>query len=203
MLLLRQRAGEFNGRVQELAAQGIVAVGVNRRTEIDRLVGIEPDPKKILEFEALAQTFGYSLGVENLAERRIEVKHGASRPGRFDRGARHGRRGGGREKPMTVSLPGSVDIAIRPSHYKRLAEKIAGKPEERIVAYLMLRSLKQARYQPNNVGHFGLALPAYAHFTSPIRRYPDLLVHRAIRWLNEKRGPKGFRYALKEMEQLG
>ncbi len=61
----------------------------------------KPDPKKILEFEALAQTFGYSLGVENLSERRIEVKHGASRPQRFDRGARHGRRGGGREKPMT------------------------------------------------------------------------------------------------------
>ena len=54
----------------------------------------KPDPKKILEFEALAQTFGYSLGVENLAERRIEVKHGSSRPQqRFDRGARHGRRG--------------------------------------------------------------------------------------------------------------
>ena len=75
----------------------------------------KPDPKKILEFEELAQTFGYSLGVENLAERRIEVKHGSSRPQqRFDRGARHGRRGAGREKPMTVSLPGVMDIAIRP-----------------------------------------------------------------------------------------
>jgi ribonuclease R len=67
--------------------------------------------------------------------------------------------------------------------YQRLTAKIAGKPEERILSYLMLRSLKQARYSEQNVGHFALASPSYTHFTSPIRRYPDLIVHRLLREL--------------------
>ncbi len=145
----------------------------------------KPDPKKILEFEELAHGFGYTLGIENLAERSVAVKHGSVRPQRFDRGkrGRHGsaRRESSREKPMTVSVP-ALDIAIRPEHYQRLAEKIAGKPEERIVSYLMLRSLKQARYTAEALGHFALAFDQYTHFTSPIRRYPDLIVHRVLKW---------------------
>ncbi len=92
---------------------------------------------------------------------------------------------------------------IAPKEINRILASVVGKPEEELVETVVLRSMMQARYQPGNVGHFGLALGAYAHLTSPIRRYPDLLVHRAIKWLNDKRSAKGFRYGLEEMQHLG
>ncbi|HKX32930.1 MAG TPA: ribonuclease R [Blastocatellia bacterium] len=74
--------------------------------------------------------------------------------------------------------------------YQRLSKQIEGKVEERVLAYAMLRSLQRARYSAGNVGHFGLAAPIYTHFTSPIRRYPDLIVHRVLRELLKAGKPK-------------
>jgi ribonuclease R len=71
--------------------------------------------------------------------------------------------------------------AVKPRHFQRLVEKIQGKPEEKPIAFLMLRTMQKARYDPENLGHFGLAANYYTHFTSPIRRYPDLVVHRTLR----------------------
>jgi ribonuclease R len=71
--------------------------------------------------------------------------------------------------------------AVRPRHFQKLVERIAGKPEEKPIAFLMLRTMQKARYEPTNEGHFGLAAESYTHFTSPIRRYPDLVVHRSLR----------------------
>ena len=92
---------------------------------------------------------------------------------------------------------------VEPKQFNELIQQIKDRPDAAAITMTMLRSLTHAEYTPANIGHFGLALDAYAHFTSPIRRYPDLLVHRAIRHI--VRGGKAGRYdySPKEMERLG
>jgi len=122
-----------------------------------------PDPKRVMEFEEIATHFGYSLGVGALPVKRFRTAE---------------RKRDGRLVHKEVVLAGDLSISSR--NYQKLIAKVEGKPEERILSYLMLRSLKQARYSHENQGHFALAATSYTHFTSPIRRYPDLIVHRIL-----------------------
>jgi ribonuclease R len=127
----------------------------------------KPDAKRVYDFEVIAATFGHSLGVGPLPIQRMQFKS--------DRRASYGTG----KRPRELEIP--KEVHITPRMYQKLTEKIAGKPEERILSYLMLRSLKQARYSEENLGHFALAAASYTHFTSPIRRYPDLIVHRILK----------------------
>ena len=92
---------------------------------------------------------------------------------------------------------------VQPRDFTRMIRQTADRPDATAIMMTMLRSLTHAEYSPANVGHFGLALDAYAHFTSPIRRYPDLLVHRAIRHIVSGGKPGRYAYKPAEMERLG
>ncbi len=151
---------EFMLAANEAVASHLEQAGVASLFRIHE----KPDAKRVMDFEEIAASFGYSLGIGAIPVKRFPVK---------DR-----RRDGGKTRKDIVLADESVSISSR--NYQKLVAKIEGKPEERILSYLMLRSLKQARYSEDNRGHFALAAPSYTHFTSPIRRYPDLVVHRIL-----------------------
>jgi ribonuclease R len=160
-----------------LAANETVAAHLEQRG-VPSLYRIheKPDAKRIYEFETIAAGFGYSLGVGALPIKRVQT-----------RGDKRSHYGSGR-RPPTVELP--EEVHVTPRMYQKLVQKITGKPEERVLSFLMLRSLKQARYSEVNDGHFALAAPTYTHFTSPIRRYPDLIIHRILKWVLRHEAPE-------------
>jgi ribonuclease R len=98
---------------------------------------------------------------------------------------------------------GAPSSKISPRDYARLSSSIKKREDVHLIQTLMLRSMKQAAYRPDNTGHFGLALKHYGHFTSPIRRYPDLLVHRAIKHIINKRNNRDFPYDQNTMITFG
>ncbi len=179
--IVRSERGWAHRLIEEfmLAANECVATWIERQS-VPSLFRIHemPDPKRIVDFEETAAGFGFSLGIGSLPVRKLTM--------RSDR--RDSRRSSAEGRPSRPAQQQEVPerIPVTPQMYQRLTAKIAGTPEERILAYLMLRSLKQARYAEANEGHFALASPTYTHFTSPIRRYPDLIVHRILRALLDR-----------------
>ena len=163
---------EFMLCANECVARWIEASGVPGMYRIHEM----PDPKRIIDFEDAAAGFGITLGVGALPVKSVTMK--ADRRDQQRRGQQGRVAHKAREHEVSTA-----SIEVTPQMYQRLAAKIHGRPEERILSYLMLRSLKQAKYSEKNEGHFALAAPAYTHFTSPIRRYPDLVVHRIVKTL--------------------
>ncbi len=98
---------------------------------------------------------------------------------------------------------GSPSNKIASADYAVLSEEIQGRDDFHTIQTLMLRSMRQAVYKPENLGHFGLALTHYAHFTSPIRRYPDLLVHRALKHIVRKHKATDYHYTPDKMTHMG
>jgi ribonuclease R len=150
-----------------------------------------PGAKSILEFEEIARSFGQTLGIET-GEKTFH---------------RHRKRRDGTKSRRDTRVPSN--LAVSSKDYQKLIDRIKGRPEEKVLNYRMLRSFTQARYSELSKGHFALATDLYLHFTSPIRRYPDLIVHRILKSLIDggkttpyKQGLPGF-YSLEELAQLG
>ncbi|MBC8167460.1 MAG: RNB domain-containing ribonuclease, partial [Bryobacteraceae bacterium] len=133
-----------------------------------------PAANRLADFEEIASKFGYSLTTGGVPGKKLRTT------------TRH--RDGRKTQRETVQ--NQQDFTVSSRAYQKLVAKLEGQPEERILTYLMLRSLKQAKYSEDNKGHFALAAPCYTHFTSPIRRYPDLIIHRVLgAWLDRAEAP--------------
>lgn len=167
-----------------LAANEAVAAHLER-LDIPSVYRIHdpPNPAKVLEFQEAAAEFGYKLDAAEIQARRFQqVK----------------RTRDGRKVRKQIDVVDSINT-VPSTAYQKLVAQIEGKPEERIISYLLLRSMKQARYSAENKGHYALAADSYTHFTSPIRRYPDLIVHRLLTaWLLGQEPP----YSTEELVEL-
>jgi len=151
---------------------------VERKINVDRngnVLGVVPraryDSHKLIEEFMISANVAAAVALKNAAYPAMYRVHDRPDPERID---------GLRESLGTLNLKFPHAGSTRPGDFNRLLKQVRGGPQEHMVNMLVLRTQAQAVYSPDNIGHFGLGLRKYAHFTSPIRRYSDLLVHRAI-----------------------
>jgi ribonuclease R len=188
-----RRAREDRSAIDFETQESKIVFGEGKK--IDRIVPVvRNDAHKLIEECMLAANTSAAKYLEkNKLPHLVRVHEGPGAEKLADLRTLLGRLGlalGGAEKP-------------EPQDYARLIDEIHGRPDEHLIQTVLLRSLSQAVYSPEQKGHFGLALGQYTHFTSPIRRYPDLLVHRAIRHAIERKAKSKYYYSDAEMIRMG
>ncbi len=172
-----------------------VAIELNEAGQIERIVRrVRNDAHRLIEECMIAANVEAAQFLKKHHLPTLFRVHDGPDPDRFDE-----------LRLMLQSLGISVPEQARtdPQHLNRVLQRLAERPDYAALAVAVLRSLSQAVYQPANIGHFGLGLASYAHFTSPIRRYPDLLVHRGIGHILDRQKPGAFGYDMPAMEQAG
>lgn len=168
-----------------MIAANIAAARFLERNKIPGLYRVHKGPKEEKLDDVKDFIAGLGLRLQGNARAKGSIK-------RFISGI--GDRIKGKKKPAS---------GITAQDYARLIEQVRDRPDFHLIQTVLLRSLSQAVYSPDNEGHFGLSLENYAHFTSPIRRYPDLLVHRAIRHITQGKKASSFFYRHSDMVHLG
>ncbi|WP_061014808.1 ribonuclease R [Photobacterium leiognathi] len=175
----------------------------NADRKIDRIVpAVRNDAHKIIEECMILANIASARFVESAKEPALYRVHDTPGEERLQ---------GFRDFLGELSLQLGGGLEPTPKDYAELAHAIQERNDRELIQTMLLRSMKQAVYQGDNIGHFGLALTEYAHFTSPIRRYPDLTLHRAIKYLIAKQAGNtgrstatgGFHYSFDEIDALG
>jgi ribonuclease R len=190
-LTVRREHADLVGDLERMAVLGDQMAAIRRRRgsidldlpEAEIVVDLQGRPEDILKAERnaahrLIESFMLAANesvAQYLTARRLPVPYRIHEPPAADAIRDLARFLEGFGLRLAVSEGG-----VQPAAFQRVLERVAGRPEERLVNTLLLRAMTQARYAPENAGHFGLAAPCYTHFTSPIRRYPDLVLHRIL-----------------------
>jgi ribonuclease R len=182
--------GAFKALLKERVKRGTLDLDIpERQVKIDRASGAVTEivPRARLDSHRLIEEFMVLANV--CAAETLEAAHVACMYRIHDQPSDE-KLGALREFLGSLELNLAKGQVIKPKNFMQLLTKVADTPYSRLVNEVVLRSQAQAAYSPDNIGHFGLALPRYAHFTSPIRRYADLLVHRGL-ITAQKLGPDG------------